>query len=126
MRECKPCSRQQLISEVTLMSTSAVSSSSLYSQLGQYFQTRQSDLKQLGQALQSGDLASAQAAYNNIASLGQNGPFAGGESVSRDPDRSEIRPPWTSPAVGRFGWRATSFRIPRKRWRPRPPAARSA
>jgi hypothetical protein len=60
------------------MSTSAVSSSSLYSQLGQYFQTRQSDLKQLGQALQSGDLAGAQTAYNNIASLGQNGPFAGG------------------------------------------------
>jgi len=60
------------------MSTSAVSSSSLYAQLGQYFQTRQSDLKQLGQALQSGDLAGAQAAYNNIASLGQNGPFAGG------------------------------------------------
>ncbi|HXM67650.1 MAG TPA: hypothetical protein VN911_13025 [Candidatus Acidoferrum sp.] len=60
------------------MSTSTVSSSSLYSQLGQYFQTRQSDLKQLGQALQSGDLAGAQTAYNNIASLGQNGPFAGG------------------------------------------------
>jgi hypothetical protein len=60
------------------MSTSAVSSTSLNQQLTQYFQTRQTDLQQLGQALRSGDLAGAQAAYNNITTLGQSGPFAGG------------------------------------------------
>jgi hypothetical protein len=60
------------------MSTSAVSSTSLYSQLQEYYQTRYSDLKQLGQALGSGDLAGAQSAYNNIVTLGQSGPFAGG------------------------------------------------
>lgn len=60
------------------MSTSAVSSSSLYQQLNQYFQTRGSDQQQLGQALSSGNLASAQTAYNNIVSLGQNGPFKDG------------------------------------------------
>lgn len=60
------------------MSASAVSSSSLNQQLQQYFQTRHTDLKQLGQALSNGDLAGAQTAYNNIAALGQNGPFANG------------------------------------------------
>lgn len=47
------------------MFTSAVSSSSL-SVLHQYFQTRQSDLKQLGQALANGDLVGAQAAFDGI------------------------------------------------------------
>jgi len=60
------------------MSTAAVSSSSLNQQLQQYFQTRRSDLKQLGEALASGDLAGAQTAYNSIATLGQSGPFASG------------------------------------------------
>ena len=60
------------------MSTAAVSSSSIHQQLQQYFQTRGTDLGQLGKALSSGDLASAQTAFNNIVSLGQGGPFAGG------------------------------------------------
>jgi hypothetical protein len=60
------------------MSTSAVSSSSL-SALHQYFQTRQSDLKQLGQALANGDLAVAQAAFDGVVKLGQSGPFAKGD-----------------------------------------------
>ena len=61
------------------MSTSAVSNSSLNQQLNQYFQTRGTDQQQLGQALASGDLASAQTAYNNIVSLGQSGPFKSGD-----------------------------------------------
>lgn len=61
------------------MATSAVSNSSLYQQLNQYYQTRGSDQQQLGQALSSGNLASAQTAYNNIVSLGQSGPFKGGD-----------------------------------------------
>jgi hypothetical protein len=61
------------------MSTSAVSSSSLNQQLQQYYQTRQSDLYQLGQALQSGNLTEAQTEFNNITALGQNGPFANGQ-----------------------------------------------
>lgn len=70
------------------MSTAAISSSSIYQQTEQYFQTRQSDLQQLGQALQSGDLAGAQTAYNNIVQLGQNGPFASGDPFSR-PQREQ-------------------------------------
>ncbi len=70
------------------MSTAAISSSSIYQQTEQYFQTRQSDLQQLGQALQSGDLAGAQTAYNNIVQLGQSGPFAGGDPFSR-PQREQ-------------------------------------
>jgi hypothetical protein len=61
------------------MSTSAVSTSSLYQELQSYFSTRKSDLQQLGQALQSGNLADAQAAYNTITTLGKGGPFASGD-----------------------------------------------
>jgi hypothetical protein len=60
------------------MSTSAVSSTSL-NNLQQYFQTRQSDLQQLGKALGSGDLAAAKTAYGKIVALGENGPFRGGD-----------------------------------------------
>lgn len=61
------------------MSTAAVSSNSLYQQLQSYYQQRHTDLQQLGQALQSGDLASAQQAFNAIQTLGQSGPLASGE-----------------------------------------------
>jgi len=61
------------------MSTAAVSTSSIYQQLQTYFQARQSDLQQLGQALQSGDLAAAKQEYSAIQSLGQSGPFANGD-----------------------------------------------
>jgi hypothetical protein len=60
------------------MSTSAVSNSSLNQQIQQYFQTRRSDLQQLASSLGSGDLAGAQTAFNNIATLGQTGPFSSG------------------------------------------------
>jgi hypothetical protein len=60
------------------MSTTAVSNTTPTQQLQQYFQTRRSDLQQLGQALGSGNVAGAQTAYSKIVSLGQKGPFAGG------------------------------------------------
>jgi hypothetical protein len=63
------------------MSTAAVSSSStssIYQQLQSYFQQRQSDLQQLGQSLQSGDLAGAQQEFSALQTLGQSGPFANG------------------------------------------------
>jgi hypothetical protein len=69
----------QPTSEEIFMSTSAVSSSSLYQQLQSYFQTRNSDEQKLGQALSSGNLANAQVAYNSITALGQEGPFANGD-----------------------------------------------
>jgi hypothetical protein len=62
------------------MSTSAVNSASINQQLQQYFQTRQSDLRQLGQALSSGNLTAAQTQFNNITALGESGPFAGGNA----------------------------------------------
>jgi hypothetical protein len=62
------------------MSTAAVSSSSIYQQSQAYFQARSSDLKQLSQALQSGDLAGAQKEFNAIQTLGQNGPFSSGNA----------------------------------------------
>lgn len=61
------------------MSTSAISSSSIHQQLQQYFQTRQSDLQQLGNALSSGNVKAAQVAFNNITALGASGPFANGD-----------------------------------------------
>jgi hypothetical protein len=63
------------------MSTSAVSlSPNQNSSLVQYFQQRQSDLRQLGKDLQNSDLADAQTEYNTIESLGQSGPFANGDA----------------------------------------------
>lgn len=58
------------------MSTAGISSSSLV-QGAQYFQDRKSDLQQLGQALQSGDLSGAQQDFSTIQNLAQNGPFGG-------------------------------------------------
>jgi hypothetical protein len=60
------------------MSTAAVSSNSIYQQLQSYFQSRQSNLQQLGQSLQSGDLAGAQQEFSALQTLGQSGPFANG------------------------------------------------
>jgi hypothetical protein len=60
------------------MSTAPVSSSSLPQQVQQYFQTRQSDLQKLGQALQAGDTAAAQQEFSTIQTLGQSGPVPGG------------------------------------------------
>ena len=65
------------------MSTAAVSSSSLYQQLQTYFQTRQSDLRQLGQDLENGDLTDARQEFSAIQTLGQSGPFANGDAFAR-------------------------------------------
>jgi hypothetical protein len=65
------------------MSTSAVSTSSLYQQLQTYFQTRQSDVQQLGQDLQNNDLTDAQQEFSAIQTLAQSGPFANGDAFSR-------------------------------------------
>jgi hypothetical protein len=61
------------------MSTAAVSSTSIFQELQSFQQSRQSDLQQLGSALQSGDLNGAQQAYTTLAALGENGPFANSE-----------------------------------------------
>jgi hypothetical protein len=75
------------------MSTAAVSTSSLYQELQAFFQQRGSDLQQLGQALQSGDLAGAQQEYTALQTLGQSGPFASGDafkSSQREQDFAAI------------------------------------
>src|SRR5271169_6776687 len=64
------------------MSAAAVSGLSILQELQGFYQTRQTDLKQLGSALQSGDLNGAQQAYSALAALGQNGPFANSEPFS--------------------------------------------
>lgn len=65
------------------MSTTAVSSTSIYQELQSFYQSRQSDIKQLGSALQNGDLSSAQTAFNELAALGQSGPFANSEPFAK-------------------------------------------
>jgi hypothetical protein len=62
------------------MSTAAVS---IYSELQSFFSNRQTDLKQLGSALQSGNLSDAQQAYNTLVTLGQGGPSANAEPFSK-------------------------------------------
>ncbi len=65
------------------MSTAAVSSSSIFQELQSFYQNRQTDLKQLGTALQSGDLKGAQQAYQALAVLGEGGPFANSEPFAK-------------------------------------------
>jgi hypothetical protein len=60
--------------------TTAVSSNPVNQpspQMEAYFHQRSADLRQLGEALKSGDLTGAQQAYNAIVTLGQSGPFKG-------------------------------------------------
>ncbi len=65
------------------MSTAAVSSSSIFQELQSFYQNRQTDLKQLSTALQSGDLKGAQQAYQALAVLGEGGPFANSEPFAK-------------------------------------------
>jgi len=65
------------------MSTAAVSSISIFQELQSFHQNRQTDLQQLGSALKSGNLSSAQQAYTTLATLGENGPFANSEPFSK-------------------------------------------
>jgi hypothetical protein len=65
------------------MSTTPVSSQSIYQELQTFYQDRKSDLSQLGNALQSGDLTGAQQAYSDLITLGQSGPFANAEAFSK-------------------------------------------
>jgi len=72
------------------MSTSAISSSSIYQELQTFYQTRQSDLQTLGSALQSGDLNAAQQAYGQLVSLGQSGPFGSTQPFQRSDRASDF------------------------------------
>jgi hypothetical protein len=65
------------------MSTAAVSSTSIFQELQSFYQNRQTDLKQLSSALQSGDLNGAQQAYKALAVLGEGGPFANSEPFGK-------------------------------------------
>jgi hypothetical protein len=64
------------------MSTAAVSSTSIFQELQSFYQTQQTDLKQLGSDIQSGNLSAAQQDFKNLAVLGENGPFANSEPFS--------------------------------------------
>jgi hypothetical protein len=45
----------------------------------QFYKTRQADLQQLGKDLGTGDVSGAQAEYQDIVSLGKEGPFSSGK-----------------------------------------------
>jgi hypothetical protein len=57
------------------MSTTAISQSLPPQQLQTFFHHRTADMLQLRQALQSGDLAGAQQAFQALVDLGQKGPL---------------------------------------------------
>jgi hypothetical protein len=79
---CQVTLRPFFVGEET-MSIAAITSSSIFQELKSFFQNRSADVKQLGSALQSGDLNGAQQAFNALAALGQNGPFASSEPFSK-------------------------------------------
>ena len=66
------------------MSVAGISSTSPLnpSNLQSFFQQRRSDFQQLSQALQSGDLAGAQAAFDALSNLGQNASSSASSSTA--------------------------------------------
>ena len=65
------------------MATQAVSNVSVVQESQNFFHDRRTDLKQLGNALASGDLTAAQQAYDTMVALGQSSPFGNSEPFSR-------------------------------------------
>jgi DNA-binding FadR family transcriptional regulator len=70
------------------MATQAVSNLSIFQELQSFYQDRRTDLRQLGSALQAGDLNQAQQAFATLTALGQSGPFGNSEPFSRN-DRAQ-------------------------------------
>jgi hypothetical protein len=64
-------------------SSIAAVASSIYQQLQAYREQRASDLNQLGQDLQAGNLTVAQQDFNNLSALGQSGPNKNGQPFQR-------------------------------------------
>ena len=67
------------------MATPAVSNLSIFQEIQNFYQDRRNDLRQLGHALQSGDLNQAKQLYSALAALGQSGPFSNSEPFSSTP-----------------------------------------
>jgi hypothetical protein len=63
------------------MSTQPVSNS-LFQELQSFYQSRSADVKQLGSALQAGNLKKAEQVYGALVALGQNGPFSNSEAFA--------------------------------------------
>lgn len=61
---------------------------SIYQQLLDFRSARKTDLQQLGQALSSGDLTTAEQDYQNLVALGKQGPFSSGGAFRRS-DRAQ-------------------------------------
>jgi len=59
--------------------TATTDTTSIYQQLSAYRQERRSDVAQLGQDLQAGNLSAAQTDFNALTTLGQSGPNANGQ-----------------------------------------------
>ena len=73
------------------VSTASLNPSSATMQ--QFLKTRQTDLRQLGKDLGTGDLSGAETEYQDIVNLGQSGPFANGNAFlnsRREQDFSDI------------------------------------
>jgi hypothetical protein len=65
------------------VTSGASATESIYQQIQDFRASRKSDLQQLGQALSSGDLKTAEQDYTNLVQLGQQGPFASGGAFYR-------------------------------------------
>ena len=91
------------------MATAAVSSSSIFQELQSFYQTRQSDLQQLAGALQSGKLNDAQTAFNALATLGQDGPFANSEPFANSTRAQDFEAVGQALQAGNLSQAQTAF-----------------
>ena len=91
------------------MSTAAVSSNSLPPGVQSFLQQRDADLKQLGTALQSGDLAGAQQAFAAVQALSQNNASANGNSFKVSQRQQDFNAIGQALAAGDLGGAQQAF-----------------
>lgn len=91
------------------MSTAAVSSNSLPPGVQSFLQQRDADLKQLGTALQAGDLAGAQQAFAAVQALSQNNASANGNSFKVSQRQQDFNAIGQALAAGDLGGAQQAF-----------------
>jgi hypothetical protein len=100
------------------MSTPAIGSSS--QSLQTYFETRKSDMQQLGKDLKSGDMSAAENDFNTITALGKNGPFANGNAFINTQRQEDFTSIGQSLQSGNIGDADQSFESLQATWRHEP------
>lgn len=91
------------------MSTAAVSSTSIFQELQNFYQARQTDVAQLGSDIKSGNLSAAQQDFTTLAALGESGPFSNSEPFSNSTRAQDFNTIGEALQAGDLGRAQTAF-----------------